>query len=117
MGPWSHEAEVETFTGDIDLSPAVTVIQEHELAFYDRFLKEIDNGWDERPPAELYVLGAGEWRGASEWPLARHRVDAVPPATRRRALALASRAPTSRATATRTTPPTPSRRSAASTPC
>ncbi|HET9937381.1 MAG TPA: CocE/NonD family hydrolase, partial [Gaiella sp.] len=41
----------------------------HELAFYDRFLKEIDNGWDERPPAELYVLGAGEWRGASEWPL------------------------------------------------
>ena len=31
MGPWSHEAEVETFTGDIDLSPAVTVIQEHEL--------------------------------------------------------------------------------------
>ena len=88
MGPWSHEAEVETFTGDIDLSPAVTVIQEHELAFYDRYLKEIDNGWDERPPAELYVLGADEWRGASEWPLARHRVDAVPPATRRRALAL-----------------------------
>ena len=69
MGPWSHEAEVETFTGDIDLSPAVTVIQEHELAFYDRYLKEIDNGWDERPPAELYVLGADEWRGASEWPL------------------------------------------------
>ena len=69
MGPWSHEAEVETFTGDIDLTPAVTVIQEHELAFYDRYLKEIDNGWDERPPAELYVLGAGEWRGASEWPL------------------------------------------------
>ena len=22
MGPWSHEAEVETFRGDIDLSPA-----------------------------------------------------------------------------------------------
>ena len=32
MGPWSHEEEVETFTGDIDLSPALTVIQEHELA-------------------------------------------------------------------------------------
>ena len=69
IGPWSHEAEVETFTGDIDLSPAMTVIQEHELVFYDRYLKEIDNGWDDRPPAELYVLGAGEWRGAGEWPL------------------------------------------------
>ena len=54
---------METFTGDIDLSPALTVIREHELAFYDRYLKEIDNGWDERPPAELYVLGADEWRG------------------------------------------------------
>ena len=71
MGPWSHEAEVETFTGDIDLTPALTVIQEHELAFYDRYLKEIDNGWDERPPAELYVLGANEWRSESEWPLQR----------------------------------------------
>ena len=88
MGPWSHEAEVETFTGDIDLSPAVTVIQEHELVFYDRYLKEIDNGWDDRPPAELYVLGAGEWRGRGRMAAARHRVDAVPPATRRRALAL-----------------------------
>ena len=117
MGPWSHEAEVETFTGDIDLSPAVTVIQEHELAFYDRYLKEIDNGWDERPPAELYVLGAGRVARGERMAPARHRVDAVPPATRRRALALASRAPTSRATATPTTPPTPSRRSAASTPC
>jgi uncharacterized protein len=69
IGPWSHEAEVETFTGDIDLTPALTVIQEHELAFYDRYLKEIDNGWDERPPAELYVLGADAWRSESEWPL------------------------------------------------
>jgi putative CocE/NonD family hydrolase len=71
IGPWSHEAEVETFTGDIDLTPALTVIQEHELSFYDRYLKEVDNDWDERPPAELYVLGADEWRGESEWPLER----------------------------------------------
>ncbi len=71
MGPWSHEEEVEAFTGDIDLSPASTVIRDHELAFYDRFLRDEANGWDERPPAELYVLGADEWRGEHEWPLAR----------------------------------------------
>ena len=63
IGPWSHEEDIENFTGDIDLSPALTVIRDHELAFYDRFLKDVDNGWDERPPAELYVLGANEWRG------------------------------------------------------
>jgi uncharacterized protein len=71
MGPWSHEEEVETFRGDIDLSPALTVIRDHELAFYDRYLRDVDNGWDERPPAELYVLGADAWRGEREWPLAR----------------------------------------------
>jgi putative CocE/NonD family hydrolase len=71
IGPWSHEEEVETFRGDIDLSPALTVIRDHELVFYDRYLKDAGNDWDERPPAELYVLGANEWRGEQEWPLAR----------------------------------------------
>src|SRR5205814_4755223 len=69
MGPWSHEEEVETFRGDVDLSAGVTAVREHEVAFYDRFLKDEANGWDERPPLELYVLGANEWRGEREWPL------------------------------------------------
>jgi len=72
MGPWSHEEEVETFKGDVDFGPgSLTVIREHELAFYDRYLKDIDNGWDTRPPLELFVMGANEWRGEHEWPLAR----------------------------------------------
>jgi uncharacterized protein len=71
MGPWSHEEEVDTFRGDVDLSAGVTVIRDHELAFYDRYLKEEDNGWDGRPPLELFVLGSNEWRGEHEWPLAR----------------------------------------------
>ncbi len=69
MGPWSHEEDVETFRGDVDLSASVTVIREHELAFYDRYLRDEGNGWDERPPLELFVLGRNEWRGESEWPL------------------------------------------------
>jgi uncharacterized protein len=71
VGPWSHEEEVETFRGDVDLSAGVTVVREHELAFYDRYLKEEGNDWEERPPLELFVLGANEWRGEREWPLAR----------------------------------------------
>lgn len=70
MGPWTHEEEVETFRGDVDLGPdSVTVIREHELVFYDRYLKDEDNGWDERPSAELFVLGENAWRAESEWPL------------------------------------------------
>lgn len=69
IGPWSHEEEIDTFTGDVDLTAAHIVIREHELAFYDRYLKDVDNGWDERPAAELFVLGANRWRGEREWPL------------------------------------------------
>ena len=75
MGPWSHEEEVETFRGDVDLSAGVTVVREHELAFYDRFLRDQANGWDERPPLELYVLGADEWRAEQEWPLPRTQLE------------------------------------------
>jgi putative CocE/NonD family hydrolase len=34
-------------------------------------LKDEDNGWDGRPPAELFVMGENAWRGESEWPLER----------------------------------------------
>ncbi len=71
IGPWSHEEEIETFRGDVDLTAAHTVIRDHELVFYDRYLKDAANGWEERPPLELFVLGANEWRGEREWPLAR----------------------------------------------
>ncbi len=69
IGPWSHEEEIETFQADVDLSPALTVIRHHELAFFDRYLRDVDNGWESRPAAELYVLGSGRWRGEDEWPL------------------------------------------------
>ena len=59
---------------------ALTVIRDHELVFYDRYLKDEDNDWEQRPPAELFVLGANEWRGENEWPLAGTRVHAVAPA-------------------------------------
>jgi putative CocE/NonD family hydrolase len=71
MGPWSHEEEVESFRGDVDMGPqSVTVIRDHELVFYDRFLKDESNGWDERPPLELFVMGANEWRSYETWPVA-----------------------------------------------
>lgn len=69
MGPWSHEEEVENFRGDVDLSAGVTVIRDHELAFYDRYLRDEANDWEERAPLELFVLGSNRWRGEREWPL------------------------------------------------
>jgi putative CocE/NonD family hydrolase len=69
IGPWSHEEEIDTFRGDVDLSASHTVIRDHELVFYNRYLKDEGNDWEERPAAELFVLGENLWRGEDEWPL------------------------------------------------
>ena len=39
--------------------------------FFDYWLKGIDNGLDETPRIELFVMGDNQWRYENEWPLAR----------------------------------------------
>ena len=39
--------------------------------FFDRHLKGIDTGIDAQDPVHYFVAGAGEWRSASQWPLAQ----------------------------------------------
>lgn len=42
-----------------------------EKAWFDYWLKGIDNGIMDDPAVSLYVMGANRWRTESEWPLAR----------------------------------------------
>jgi putative CocE/NonD family hydrolase len=41
------------------------------LPFYDRWLKDIDNGFMDGPPVKLFVRGANLWREERDWPLRR----------------------------------------------
>ncbi|HWL62621.1 MAG TPA: CocE/NonD family hydrolase [Steroidobacteraceae bacterium] len=49
------------------------MLNREKLAFFDRYVRGIDNGFDERPPVRLYVMNEG-WRDEAEWPLARQRL-------------------------------------------
>jgi len=49
-----------------------SVMNREKLAFFDRYIKGLDNGFDRRPPVLLYVMGSG-WRYENEWPLKRAR--------------------------------------------
>ncbi len=44
------------------------------LRFFDRYLKDIQNGIDKEPPIYLYVMNSGHWRFENEWPLKRQVV-------------------------------------------
>ncbi|RJP23287.1 MAG: CocE/NonD family hydrolase [Candidatus Abyssobacteria bacterium SURF_5] len=40
-------------------------------AFYDKYLKGIDNGFEKTSPVHIFVIGDNDWRDENEWPLAR----------------------------------------------
>ena len=117
IGPWSHEEEVETFRGDVDLLAGA----DRDPRPRARLLRPLPEGRGQR-------LGGAAARGAlrarrellvrrERVAAARHGVHAVAPARRRRAEPRRRRRATSRPTATTTTRRTRCRRSAASTRC
>jgi putative CocE/NonD family hydrolase len=72
MAPIDHEHSPERTNqiGRLRLGgewDAAWLFDRHEQ-FFDRFLRGMDNGWDARPPVEIFVIGADKWRFEEEWP-------------------------------------------------
>ncbi|MBU0686877.1 MAG: CocE/NonD family hydrolase [Candidatus Margulisbacteria bacterium] len=44
------------------------------LRFFDRYLKEEENDFENDPPIRFYVMNGDEWREEKEWPLARQKL-------------------------------------------
>ena len=59
-------------TGDMDFGPDAKVQREvFELAWFDYWLKGVDNGIRSDPPVTIFVMGKNVWRQENEFPLAR----------------------------------------------
>lgn len=86
VGPWTHGGQGLRYSGIADFGPEAAIdMNALRLRWYDRWLKDIDNGVDKEPPVRIFVMGAGEprktpegrlfvggrWRDEREWPLAR----------------------------------------------
>lgn len=74
LAPWAHGK----LNGDYpDLSFGVHAgfdavdVHGRALRFFDRHLKDLDNGLDQEPPVRLFVMGENRWRDEWEWPLTR----------------------------------------------
>lgn len=55
-----------------DTQSTHAMLNEERLRFFDRYVRGIRNGFEDRPPVRLYVMGSG-WRDEATWPLARQR--------------------------------------------
>ena len=72
IGPWTHSNFTGSFPerefGATAGSDAIDLAG-LQLRWFDRWLKEPDNGVDREPPVTLFVMGIDEWRSEAEWPL------------------------------------------------
>jgi putative CocE/NonD family hydrolase len=94
QGPWAHASTETSLPGpNIDLVPEM-------IRWWDRWLKDEDNGIDREPPIVLYARRStppaadlrevrGEWRFEPGWPLERSRETALALAAAERAGAAA----------------------------
>ena len=78
MGPWTHPQAGSIFppgttnAGDRDFGVGSLLdTKAIELAWFDHWLKGVDNGAEKRAPVTIFVMGADTWRDEQEWPLAR----------------------------------------------
>jgi putative CocE/NonD family hydrolase len=72
IGPWTHGnfggsfPEREFGWGG---SAAAIDLPGIHLRWFDRWLKDVDNGIDQEPPVMIFVMGVDEWRNEADWPL------------------------------------------------
>lgn len=91
MGPWMHTSMRSgvSFAGDVDFGPDSVwgqgYLGEQQVRWYNRWLKGEQNGVEDDPPVQIFVMGGGSgrrnaegrldhggaWRIEQEWPIAR----------------------------------------------
>ena len=57
------------FAGPAHLERPFHSLHSEILRWHDHWLKDIDTGVMDEPPVRFWVMGANEWRSASDWPL------------------------------------------------
>ena len=72
VGPWLHQPLPDPSAGNGYFGPGASgaAIDWHgmQLAWFDRWLRDEDNGVDSDPSAYLFMMGANEWRAEEVWP-------------------------------------------------
>jgi len=94
LGPWTHGDRSVTFVGDVDFGAAATLdgalaedYRALRLRWFDRWLKDVENGVESEKRLRYFVMGGGSgrkteagrldhggaWKSAEDWPLPETR--------------------------------------------
>lgn len=75
IGPWTH-GNFSHVLGEVDFGFAASGammdlksdLMSYQLAFFDRWLKNVPNGSDRELPVKYFLMGANVWKSATTWP-------------------------------------------------
>jgi hypothetical protein len=73
VGPWTHGAPgiPPNKIFHQKMLDGLNLYGSQMIAWFDYWLKDIDNGAAKEAPLKLFVIGENQWRDEQEWPLAR----------------------------------------------
>lgn len=70
LGPWGHSDQSTATLGETDFGPqAAPDLKRLYLRWFDRWLKEIDNGIEKEPLVQLFVMFSNRWLSGDRYPL------------------------------------------------
>jgi uncharacterized protein len=78
VGPWTHLGILDS-VGHLHFGLGASTlmlelrgdITARHIAWFDHWLKGIQNSIPDEPPVKIFVMGENRWRSENEWPLAR----------------------------------------------
>ena len=67
IGPWTHGGQTRAYAGEVEFPPEAALdFSEWRLAWFDRWVKGIDNGAERTPSARVFVMGGGDGRKSKD---------------------------------------------------
>lgn len=70
MGPWGHRVNTTSKIGEVEFGEQALIdLRGYQVRFFDRYLKQAENGIDREPKGRIFVMGDNEWRDVEDWPL------------------------------------------------
>ncbi|MGE5595205.1 MAG: CocE/NonD family hydrolase [Hyphomicrobiales bacterium] len=69
VGPWFHGAQLTAAAGQTVFGQSAQVLLEDlHLHWFNRWLRDDDNGIDREPAARVFTMGTNQWSDYSDWP-------------------------------------------------
>ncbi|MEZ4826958.1 MAG: CocE/NonD family hydrolase [Bacteroidia bacterium] len=73
MGPWAHGGFSTAYVGsaqqgELSFPGAAGWSDSLAMAFFDYYLRDMPNGWEQSPTVRYFQMGQNTWEGSAVWP-------------------------------------------------